>query len=112
MPCYDPRDNGPHTEYVDVKVNGCTAKELDAILCGVLDVDRAKLKPGVMLWDLVDWEEVGLPRAVAERWHKRHRETDAMRKRVEAQERERKRLHRDAIRKLSVEERRVLGIRD
>lgn len=112
MPCYDPRDSGHHTEYVNVRVNGCTAKELDAILCGVLDVDRAKLKPGVILWDLVDWEEVGLPRRVAERWHKKHREADEMRKRAEAQERERNRLRRDALRKLSLAERRVLGIRD
>lgn len=103
MPCYDPRDNGRTIE-VDRPVNGCTAAQLDAILCGVLDVDRNKLKPGVLVWDLVDWKEVGVKRSVAEAWHYNHRQKDKIRKEREARENNLQRLKKSALSKLTQEE--------
>lgn len=113
MPCYDPRDSGGGVEYVDVRVNGLTAKQLDAILCGVLDVDRqavANLRPGQLLWDLVDWKEVGLPRTVAEKWHENHKKTDELRRKREEDEARARAARRSGLRKLTYEERKALGV--
>lgn len=103
MPCYDPRDRGGTIE-VDRTVNGCTAAQLDAILCGVLDIDRNKLKPGVLAWDLVDWDEVGVKRSVAEMWHRNHRETDRIKREREERENSLQRLKKSALSKLTQEE--------
>lgn len=107
MPCYDPIKS---VEYIDRRVNGLTAKQLDAILCGVLDVDRAKvarLKPGQLIWDLVDWVEVGLPRSLAERWRQDHRE----RRWRETAEKRQQLNRRAGLAKLTDAEKKALGLK-
>lgn len=104
MPCYDSRDHGHTTIEVDRRVNGCTAAQLDAILCGVLDVDRDKLKKGVLVWDLVDWDEVGVSRATAEMWHRNHREADRKKRERQLREKTLNDLKKSALSKLTPEE--------
>lgn len=110
MPCYDPRDN-PSVQYVDRKVNTCTVDQLDAILCGVLDVDRFKLiNHKGLIWDLVDWQEVGMSPSVAKRWHEEHKRTDARKKAERKAAEEQKKLRSSGLSKLTEDELAALGL--
>lgn len=70
MPCYDPRDSGCHTEYVDRKHNGLTGAKLEAILCGVLTTH------GEGLLDTLDYKQIGVSEKQVRSWWKLHQMTD------------------------------------
>lgn len=108
MPCYEPRDYD--STPVDVKVNGLTAKQLNALLCGVLDFYQSHYNDAI-LWNKVDWEECGLHMSDALMWHQRHKIADEQRRQRERDEANRKKLIADGLKKLTYQERIALGIK-
>lgn len=107
MPCHDPRDN--------VRVIYQEAGEQSARLCGVLAVLERRGLLSEILRD-VDWKEVGVTQISTLQWWERHKKQDAERRQREAMEREQKRKLEAARQKakglLSLEERRLLGIKE
>lgn len=109
MPCYDPRDH-ERTVEVDRTYNGLKGSQLEAILCGVLGaVDRTF--PIKAIFDSVRWDEVGVSRTKAEQWWTRHQEEDRRRAARAAARAQEQAVKEAALKKLTAQERRILGLR-
>lgn len=104
MPCYD---GGQRDE--DERQVRQDAHEMKAILCGLLTVlDRKSQTDNVL--DLVDWKEVGVSRKKVHGWWMAHRAEDEMRLAKEADTKRKKLVKEQALKKLTDEERKILGV--
>lgn len=111
MPCYDGRS---------VSIDADRLEELrkcEAVLCAILRaVNGAQsYAPMAQLWTLldhVDWQGAGVSRAWLQAWWQQHQQQDQDKARAEAMEKARGKVRREALAKLTNEERRLLGIKD
>ena len=101
MPCNDGVDPGGSTVYVE---SGAQTSRL----CGILTVlEKQGLLKGVL--DMVDWKEVGVSRQSTEAFWNKHKMDDIVRRRQERLRREKEAKRKEAIAKLSLEDRKLLG---
>lgn len=92
-----------------------TVAEFKAVLCGILTAAKQKAeRTGYAeveaLLDEVDWKEAGVKRVHVEKWWEAHQKEDEARRKREAEKREKDRLRQSAIKKLTDEERKALGL--
>lgn len=107
MPC---TDGGPSIEQQREpgRVAACLCGILSSFECTGFGRNGLTVK-GVL--DAVDWKEVGVTRKWLEGWWEEHKREDRERKREEEAESRRLKLVEQALGKLSVKERRALGLR-
>ena len=112
MPCrdYDDWQPGKRTSH------GMTFEHFEAAMCGILSAveqwgnDTTEEGRVRMLFNQVDWQEAGVPRRLVEIWWHKHKEADRVRRETEAAERDRQAVREAALKKLSAEEQRALGL--
>jgi hypothetical protein len=107
MPC---RDGGPS----DYEISCNHASVIDkwekraCALLGFLEGHGELLKTFI---EQTDWKEAGTEPAELLQWWRSHQRKDIRRKREEKVAREKEKLRRDALKKLSKEEREALGLK-
>lgn len=119
MPCLD---GGPRVLYGDVEQERRQdaekkIKSLEAMLCGVLTA-LEKLSPSpeeASPYDQVlatyDESEAGVSKKELSAWWTKHKKEDEARRKREEAKRELERVRKNALRKLSPDEKRALGIK-
>lgn len=104
MPCLDP--GAVVTTYGEQRA----LKEREAILCAVLTVlEKSKTLTEVL--NKIDYKEGGFTRTCVENWWSEHKSADLKRRERERQKRETEKKRKAARAKLTVEERKLLGIK-
>lgn len=76
-----------------------------------IDVDDNERMAKSAVLDLVDWEEAGVSRREFHTWWREHKAKDEQRRAEEKAERERKRLKKSALAKLTPAEKKALRLR-
>lgn len=101
MPC---SDGGPSYEQIQEQRN------IPAILCALLSSLEAR---GSLDEALIacDWAEAGVSRQWTEAWWRRHKVEDAERREREERHRDREALREATLRKLTGEEKSILGLK-
>ena len=104
MPCHDYRDD-------DCTVNSALEEKisfLEAALCATLEA--FELETGMSVLDWIDYKEAGITRNQLDRWWKLHQNLDKNRKEEEKKRTEK--LIKQALGKLSKEEKKALNLVD
>lgn len=102
MPC---RDGG----YSDVVVEYRDNPKIAAALCAVFTVLEKEKQLDKVLAN-VDWKEAGVPPKYISAWWDKHKIADEMRRTREKREQEKKRKRDAVLQKLTLEERKLLGV--
>lgn len=96
MPCFTP-DPGPSTEEI-------RAAKMPAVLCGILSMH------GISILDGLDWREIGVSRNEVEGWWNHHKQQDERRRKREKAIADEEAARKDALKKLSPDEKKALGL--
>lgn len=104
MPC---RSDGWPTED---ETNAKELRDVSAILCGVLTTLES-YGDFHKIFNRINWSEVGVSELEAVAWWQRHKEQDRQRRLREEKERNHETIRRNAILKLTLEERDVLRVK-
>lgn len=104
MPCLS--DPGQDAYYREQQNN----EFAKAALCAVLAALSAQGRMNIVL-EGIDWKEAGLAKSDLFAWWEHHQKLDAKRRAHEQAEREGEALKRSALEKLSVAERKALGLK-
>jgi hypothetical protein len=119
MPCRDFYDDNPSAYYADtVKGLQKQVSFSESALCQTLAAFQKLINTNVFEilkdttpLDYIDYKEAGITRDELDKWWSEHKRKDEESRKKEAEEKDRKRLRRHALAKLSQEERKVLGIK-
>ena len=106
MPCYDDRDHENRVEYRREPADVRRIAFLESALCAVI-----KTLGSADPFHQVDFVDAGISRGQLERWWKGHQVRDAENRRNLVQGEARKKIRAAALAKLTIGERRALGIK-
>lgn len=104
MPC---RTDGYEKNYERSRIARLNSK-LEATLCGIMTANEED--EGADILDHVDWKEAGVKREWVEKWWVKHQEKDRKRKERKAKRKAAKAKRREALEKLTPEERQLLNL--
>lgn len=112
MPCVS--DYGPDPAELRRSQEAVAKREkeerlIKATLCGILTVLEVPGDQG-KIFELVDWKEAGVKRSDAEAWWTKHKKEDDLRRMKEASAARKKEIKKNALSKLTPEEKEVLGL--
>lgn len=119
MPCSDGGYTAEQQAQIDAKERKAEREKrmIAAMLCAICTVLEAPGKPGMKginqlpkILDKVDWEEAGVKRTEFAVWWDQHKREDEERREREAKEAKLDARKKAALAKLSLADRRVLGL--